>query len=487
MSLITVKNLTFSYEGSYDNIFENVSFCIDTDYKLGFIGRNGRGKTTFLRLLQGKYEYSGEISSGVEFEYFPYETNDPSELTINIAYEKNPDAEYWQLAKELGRLGVSEDALFRPFETLSPGERIKVMIAVLFTKEGRFLLIDEPTNHLDLGGRKALADYLNTKKGFILVSHDRELIDGCADHILSVNRSNIELQRGNFSTWYENYKRTQAFELAENERLQKDIDRLTAAAGRIGAWADRIEKTKFGSCPADRGYIGHKSAKMMQRSKSIERRRAAAADEKRGLLKNTERSEPLKLEPLPVSGTILELKDIQIYIGDKKICGPVSFALRGGERLLLSGKNGSGKSSLLKLILGSEFEHSGSIYKKSGLVISYVPQDTSFLSGGMSEFAQTRGIDESRLKTILRKLGFERVQFEKDMSALSEGQKKKVLIAAALCERAHLYIWDEPMNYIDVISRIQIEELIKSASPAMLLVEHDAAFCRAIGAETAEL
>lgn len=487
MSLINVKNLTFSYDGSFDNIFENVSFCIDTDYKLGFIGRNGRGKTTFLNLLLGKYEYSGKIESSVEFEYFPYEIKNGSDLTIDIAFEKNPGLEYWQLAKELGRLGVPEDVLYRPFKTLSHGEQVKVMIAVLFTKENSFLLIDEPTNHLDAAGRKSLAGYLNSKKGFILVSHDRDLIDGCADHILSINKANIELQRGNFSTWSENFERRQAFELAENDRLQKDIERLNRASKRTGAWSDRIEKTKFGAGPVDRGFIGHRSAKMMQRSKAIERRRSAAIEEKRALLKNTEHAEALKLDPLSAGGTLLELKDMQIFIGDKRICGPLSFSLRSGERLILSGSNGSGKSSLLKLILGDDMRHSGTIYRKSGLIVSYVPQDASGLSGNMSEYAKDRGIDESRLKTILRKLGFERAQFEKDMSALSEGQKKKVLIAASLCESAHIYIWDEPMNYVDIISRMQIEALIREYSPTMLLVEHDAAFRRAIGAETVSL
>ena len=293
--------------------------------------------------------------------------------------------------------------------------------------------------------------------------------------------------RGNFSTWEENYERRREFELSKNEQLQKDIDRLQTAAKRTGLWSGKTEASKFGSGPVDRGFIGHKSAKMMKRAKSIERRRSAAIDEKSGLLKNIERTDTLKLSPLSSPGTLLELKNVSIFIGNNKICGPVSFALKDGERLILSGKNGSGKSSILKLILGTEFDFTGTLYRKSGLKISYVPQDTSELNGNMSDYAANRGIDESKLKTILRKLGFERVQFEKDMSALSEGQKKKVLIAASLCESAHIYIWDEPMNYVDVISRMQIEELIKRYSPTMLLVEHDAAFRRAIGAEIAAL
>ena len=103
MSLINVQNLTFSYDGNYENIFENVSFGIDTNWKLGFTGRNGRGKTTFFKLLMGKYKYSGKISASVDFEYFPFEVKDESEFAIDIIKEKSgiEDYDYWKIEKEL--------------------------------------------------------------------------------------------------------------------------------------------------------------------------------------------------------------------------------------------------------------------------------------------------------------------------------------------------------------------------------------------------
>ena len=113
-------------------------------------------------------------------------------------------------------------------------------------REDNFLLIDEPTNHLDMAGREIIKDYLNSKKGFILVSHDRTLLDGCVDHILSINKTNIEVQQGNFSSWYENKIRQDHFEMAENERLKKEIHRLKASASQAGQWADRVESTKIG-------------------------------------------------------------------------------------------------------------------------------------------------------------------------------------------------------------------------------------------------
>ncbi|MGI5989905.1 MAG: Lsa family ABC-F type ribosomal protection protein [Lachnospiraceae bacterium] len=491
MSLIKVENLSFSYPGSADMVFEDVNFQIDTDWKLGFVGRNGRGKTTFLNLLLGKYEYSGKIISSVEFDYFPYPVSDKEKMTEEVLQEVCPQAEEWELMRELSLLEVDSGVLWRPFETLSNGEQTKVLLAALFLNEGHFLLIDEPTNHLDTQAREKVAAYLNKKKGFILVSHDRRFLDGCVDHILSLNRANIEVQRGNFSTWMENFERQQESEMAQNERLKKDINRLQQSARRTSDWSAAVEKTKTGKDPGakiDRGYIGHKSAKMMKRSKTIEARRQQELDQKSQLLKNSERADDLKLYPLSYrSDLLVAYSDVSVRYDGRKVCGPVTFEIRRGERVVIDGKNGSGKSSLLKILTEGSIEHGGTVSVGSGLVISYVPQDTSNLRGTLSDYARSCRIDETLFLAMLRKLDFERTQFEKDMGDFSGGQKKKVLIARSLCEQAHLYVWDEPLNFIDIYSRMQIEQLIRKFSPTMLFVEHDRAFQDAVATKKIEI
>ncbi len=488
MSQINISNLTFSYEGSYDNIFEDVSFRIDTDWKLGFTGRNGRGKTTFLNLLLGKYHYSGSIETNTSFTYFPYDVPDKSMITLEVLESIYPNYEYWKLRRELNALAIQEDCLYRPFITLSNGEQTKLLLAIMFMSENNFLLIDEPTNHLDLAGRELVSRYLNGKSGFILVSHDRAFLDGCVDHILSINNANITVTKGNFSTWLENKARQDAFELAENEKLMDQIAHLGAAAARNAEWSDRLEATKIGGGPCDRGAVGAKSAKLMKRSKAIEKRRKDAIEEKSKLLKNIERSEKLKIHNLDYhSRRYIELKGVSIEYDRKEVCSGVSFTIEPGDRIALRGRNGSGKSSILKLICGERIPFKGSFIRGSQLSISYVPQDTGALAGSLSGYAQSRGIDESLFMTILRKLNFSRVQFEKDIKDFSGGQKKKVLIAGSLCERAHLYVWDEPMNYIDVISRIQIENLLLDFQPTILFVEHDKAFCDRIATKIIEL
>lgn len=492
MSLIKVTNLTFAYDGSYDNIFENVNFQIDTDWKLGFTGRNGRGKTTFLNLLLDKYEYSGTISANVSFDYFPFHVDNKGENTIDIIDLIVPDYVHWELMRELSLLKVSEDVLYRPFGSLSNGEQTKVLLAALFLKENSFLLIDEPTNHLDMDARKLVSDYLNTKSGFILVSHDRAFLDHCVDHILSINKTNLEISKGNFSDWWENKKRQDNFELAENEKLRKDIKRLSEAAKRTNDWSHEVEKTKNGTrnsgSKVDKGYIGHKAAKMMKRSKSIEQRQQSAIDDRSNLLKNIESSESLKIAQLAYhKNQLAELEKVSIYYGEKTVCTDISFTIEQGERIALSGKNGSGKSSIIKLICGENMSYTGTFRKGSQLKISYVSQDTSHLQGNLTDYARNNGIDESLFKAILRKLDFSRLQFEKDISSFSGGQKKKVLIAKSLCENVHLHIWDEPLNFIDIISRMQIEELLLEHSPTILFVEHDSEFCNNIATKIVEL
>lgn len=482
MSLINIQNLSFTYDGSYDPIFEDVSFQMDTDWKLGFTGRNGRGKTTFMKLLMGEYDYQGKINASVAFDYFPFEIKTHEQSTQDIIYALNPAFQDWEIHKELNLLQMDPEVLYRPFSSLSQGEQTKVMLAVLFSKENRFLLIDEPTNHLDSHGRDTVSAYLKRKKSFILISHDRNFLDGCVDHILSINKTSIDIQKGNFSSWQLNKDRQDQFELDENDKLRKDIDRLKHAALRTSGWSHDVEKTKYGIRGVDKGFIGHKSAKMMRRSKAIAMRRDRAIEEKSRLLKNLENADNIELfHTRHFQDTLIEANNLTLGYDQNKILTNLSLSIIQGERLVVSGINGSGKSTLLKALTGLTVPLNGTIKLASGLIISYVSQQTDHLKGSVQDHAVENGLNPALMKSILSKLDFNEIQFDKPMESFSEGQKKKVLLAKSICERAHVYIWDEPLNYIDVLSRIQIEDMILTHQPTMVLVEHDAAFTDSVG------
>ena len=510
MAQIQVSNLTFSYEGSADDVLENVSFNIDTNWKLGFIGRNGKGKTTLLRLLMGDYKYQGSITASTYFDYFPYYVSgEDVEKTASELIEKwKPGVEEWQVLIQMNQIQIDAECLYRPIKTLSHGERTRVMLAVLFAGENEFLLIDEPTNHLDQAARDIVKNYLASKKGFILVSHDRDLLDAVCDHVLVMNRSTIEVQTGNFSTWWENKEKSDAFAKAENEKHLKEIGKLKAAADRTGRWADKSEGSKIGYDPiketdrsiSTRSYIGGKTKKMQARVKAYEKRVDREIEEKEGLLQDIENVVDLKVMPLEFHKNILvDAQKLSLsYKDSMPLFNNLTFRIKRGDRIVISGENGCGKSSIIKAILKANNAREfggldnleivdGILTVGTGLVISYINQDTSFLRGTLEDFCQYRGLDKSLFLAILRQLDFNREQFGKNMEDFSEGQKKKVLIAASLITPAHLYIWDEPLNYIDVFSRMQIEKLILDACPTMLIVEHDARFQEKIATEIIKL
>lgn len=256
-------------------------------------------------------------------------------------------------------------------------------------------------------------------------------------------------------------------------------------ASKIGEKSRIYEK-----CIDTRAYIGEKSRRMQMRRKNLERRQNRAIEEKSSLLKNIETVDNLKLYPLRHHKEVLvKVEGLGISYGSGQVIEDFSMELRNGEKAVLRGRNGCGKSSILKAIL-SDTERmlmSGRIEMAGGLLLSYVAQDTSRLHGSLSDYAKQYGIDETLFKALLRKLDFSRIQFDKRLEEYSGGQKKKVLIARSLCEQAHLYLWDEPLNFIDVFSRMQIEELINKYHPTLLMVEHDKVFVDKIGARIINL
>ena len=227
---------------------------------------------------------------------------------------------------------------------------------------------------------------------------------------------------------------------------------------------------------------------MMKRSKVTEARKEKAIAEKSKLLKNIDWADELAIKTLSYpKDRLVEARGLSITYDGTAVFENVSFDVNRGDRVALCGKNGCGKSSILKAVLGEEIPHNGELIVGTHLKYSYVSQDTSFLAGSLRTYIRENGLDESLFKAILRKLGFSREQFDKGLEAYSSGQKKKVLLAASLCKPAHLHIWDEPLNFIDVLSRIQIENLICRYEPTMLFVEHDRMFMENVATKVVAL
>ena len=214
----------------------------------------------------------------------------------------------------------------------------------------------------------------------------------------------------------------------------------------------------------------------MARSKAIEKRKDKMVEEKKSLLKNIEKDEDLFIYPLNTSiENFLEFKDVSISYNNNLITKNVNFKLNYGDRLCLQGSNGSGKSSIIKLIMGENISYNGTIYKNSRVKISYCPQKFNY-DGSINQYVIDENINQKLFFALLDIMGFNINQLNHNISSLSEGEKRKIILSKTLSEESSLYIFDEPLNYIDVITKIQLENLFLSKPLTMIFVEHDKDF-----------
>ncbi|WP_071131473.1 ribosomal protection-like ABC-F family protein [Enterococcus timonensis] len=494
---IEIKNLTFGYDSQGNLLFDQANVTIDESWKLALIGRNGRGKTTLLQLLLNNLPFAGTITHQLNFTYFPQTVADASQLTYQVLQDLGV-FEDWQLEKELNLLKVDLECLWRPFEQLSGGEQTKVLLALLFLDEGDFPLIDEPTNHLDMASRQLVAEYLQKKRqGFILVSHDRSFVDQVTDHVLAIDKSQLSQYQGNFSTYEAQKARVDEFELAENQKLQGEIKRLQQTSREKANWSMSRESDNHGNPhvkgsggTGHDGFTSAKAAKMMKRSKAIETRLGTSVTEKQKLLKNLEFVDELTMNyQANYHDILLTAENVQLFFPNTPpLFQQINFQLKKGERLALIAPNGSGKSSLIKALL-DDFpgEISGTLSIIRPLKISYVRQNYEDNRGTLVDFADSRGLDYQIFLSNLKKLGMERNVFSNRIEEMSMGQRKKVEIAQSLAQPAEIYLWDEPLNYLDVFNQKQLTELILTSQPTMIIIEHEADFIEKIGAKKIEL
>lgn len=495
MGTIEINNLSFKYDNMSQNIFNKFDLNIDEKWKLGLIGRNGRGKTTFLKILQKKLEYHGSITTNLKFVYFPQFIKSKNLSTQNVLLQlaNLTVSDLWKIQIEMDKLHLNDDILNRPFNSLSPGEKTKAKLAVLFCNKRDFQLIDEPTNHLDNIGRNVVANYLNKKKGFIVVSHDRHFLNQVIDHVLSIDRAKIQLFKGNYDTWQRQFELQNEHEAQEKRHLQTDIKRLNKTAQKSKKWSLKTEKGKFHKTDQheniNRGYIGHKAAKLMKRSQSLLKRTTKEVNQKQRLLKNIDKSPNLEIDYAKSSKrNLLQVEDLVVIRNKHKLNQALSFTIKLGERIALDAANGSGKTTIIKAILGNnDLIANGSVHFAHNIKISYMKQNFTNFHGDLKDYALKHKVDFSQLLNTLHKLGFDRKIFTFKVEEMCQGQKRKLALAESLCTKANLYVWDEPLNYLDVITRQQIENLLLEINPTMLFVEHDRMFTKKIATRETRL
>lgn len=506
--------MDFYYDEYFNPVFEHVNLNLDVNWKLGLIGRNGRGKSTLLNLIHGRLEPTkGKVNVPLKTEFFPYVYDDDG-TTLRVIRNCIAPFDQWEEAlhayedemshtgkvidaygellekytdndgfiinelieKEINLMGLRPDILYDEFKTLSGGEKTKIQIIAMFVKRNRFMLLDEPTNHLDLEGRLSLANYLKQKSGFIVVSHDRHFVDMIVDHILSINKNNIYIEKGSYTSWQYNKDLKDQYEYKTNEKLKREIKNLEEASKRSRKWSADKEREKIGS-DGDKGYIGAKSARLMKRAIVFEKRINKSLEEKKDLLKNVEQTRDIILKQDETEQDVfLEVRDLQVGYGDRTIIKDLSFVLQKGERLWLKGENGSGKTTLIKALMGELKVQSGQIRFSDGITFVYSSQIPRWRSGYLLDRMSEEGIERHWFQMVLNYFDIDETFYQRPIEAFSEGERKKIDIARSLMGKEHILIWDEPLNYVDITIRQQIEKAIERYKPTMIFVEHDAYF-----------
>lgn len=493
---IVFKNISKIYNGKV--IFEKISGRINDGEKLGIIGSNGVGKTTLLRILMGLEDKdSGEISytpENISFgylnQYTQFEDNTTvyEELSksglISIGSSFNNDSYKSKLKKALLQVGFMEKDFNQLASNLSGGEKTKLSICKMLMGNYDVMVFDEPTNHLDMDTIKWLEGFVNDiSKTIIIISHDRQFLDNTVEKIFEMKHDSINDYKGNYSE----YKIQKEYEIKcqqrEYEKQESDIKHLKEVISDRKIWFHSAHKAA-----GQNDFLRAKSKKHVKVMRA-KQRQLERIEENR--VKRPEKDSLAAFEYLAKEG--FENKKLPEYLiqaeslckgfNKKVIFENTSFDIKRGDRIALIGKNGSGKSTLIRIILGEVGYEKGYISKNPSLKIGYFSQELDNLdfTKGILDEILGEGIPVQSARLVLGSLLFRGENVYKRIDVLSMGEKCRVAFAKLILSGADMLILDEPTNYMDIVSREKIEEVLEDYTGTVLFVSHDRYFVKRTG------
>ena len=501
---ISVSNLVKEFEVG-KKILDGLTFQVDAGERVGLLGPNGCGKTTLLRILTGVMDYDeGEVviapgkRLGLISQIPVYPAGYTVEDVLDTAFaplrqmeeemaslaakmaagESDPAllARYDKLTaayqsgggyetqtnknKVCNGLSIPQDMRQRPFDQLSGGEKTRVNLGRLILEDTDILLLDEPTNHLDLRATEWLEEYLEKFKGTVLtVSHDRYFLDQVVDRIVEIKDGRAEFYPGNYSFYAVEKERRYEEQLRQYEKEQAKIEQLEKAAAQMRVWAySGMDKT-------------FKRVKSME--KRIERMRVTDRPKK-------ERKMAVRFGEREFRGDeVLSIKHLAKAFDGRTLFSDVDLEVEGGERIALLGDNGTGKSTLLKIILGEETADAGKVRMGPTVKVGYLPQVIHF-DHPERTLVDTLIYDQdctaSTARNRLAAFKFRGEDVFKPVSALSGGELSRLRLCMLMDAKINLLILDEPTNHLDIQSREWIEEAVEEYEGNLLFVSHDRYF-----------
>lgn len=500
---IDVKNLKKSFEVGHD-VLSDLSFEINAGEHVGILGANGCGKTTLFKLLTGEYTPDeGSISIhkgrriGLISQIPVYPAGWTTEDVLREAHARLRDMaarlreleelmaadssralldEYDRLSDDFRRLGgydmdrersrvaagldIPPEMREREFDKLSGGEKTRVNLARLILEDTDILLLDEPTNHLDLRATEWLEDYITHFRGTVLaISHDRYFLDTVAQRCIEIVDGRAEFYSGNYSFYVVERQRRFEEQLRKYEKDQAKIEQLQKAAAQMHLWAfmgnDKLHKRAFS--------MEKRIERLSQTEKPREARKLHA----------------LFRESAFRADEVLVAENLSKGFGGRVLFSGVEFKVTGGERIAVIGDNGTGKSTLVKLIVGEEEPDSGYVRRGPAVRMAYLPQIVRFRDTALS--AADTVIDECRCtmqdaRDSLGAFGFTGEDALKAVGTLSGGEQSRLRLCILMRSDVNLLILDEPTNHLDIPSREWMEDALSSYGEALLFVSHDRYF-----------
>lgn len=500
---ISVSSLVKSFEIG-KNILDGLSFSVNSGERVGILGRNGCGKTTLFRILVGEIGYDeGEVMIAPskrlglisQIPVYPadWTTEDVlrdahkrlyalsakiDALAAQMEHDDSPAllGEYDRLSEDFRRLGgysmgtdrnrvangLDIPAAMRAqlFSSLSGGEKTRVNLARLILEDTDILLLDEPTNHLDLHATEWLEDYLLHFKGTVLViSHDRWFLDKVVQRSIEINEGRAELYSGNYSFYVEERQRRFEEKLKKYERDQAKIEQLTRAAEQMHLWA----------------FMG--ADKLHKRAFSMEKRIEKLSQSERPA---EQKKLNVKFRQREFEGDeVLVAEDVSKSFGERTLFSAIDLLVRGGERVALIGDNGTGKSTLVKLIMGEETPDTGYLYRGPAVRTAYLPQIVSFSDESRSAL-DTMLYDcrcqPQEARDRLAAFGFRGESVFTPVGTLSGGEKSRLRLCMLMGADINFLILDEPTNHLDIASREWMEDALSDYEQTLLFVSHDRYF-----------
>ena len=499
---ISVKGLIKSFEAD-NNILDGVSFEISEGERVGLLGKNGAGKTTLFRILSGALvpdEGSVVISPGKrtglisQIPDYPahYTTEDVlrdahsrlfamskrmNELTALMAHD-HPDSvmkEYDKLSAEFERLGgyemdvernrvangldIPQDMRRRLFSQLSGGEKTRVNLAKLILEDTDILLLDEPTNHLDMKSTEWLEDYLLRFRGSVLIiSHDRYFLDRVTQRTIELSKGKAEFYSGNYSFYAKEKQRRLDEQWKKYEREQKEIKRLDEAARRLYQWGTGNEN-------------------LMKKSAAIRSRIERTAQTERPDMDKKLKARFEKTEFYGDEALLIE--NLSKSYGGRLLFSVPELLVTGGDRIALLGDNGTGKSTLLKIITGETPPDTGRARIGPAVKTALLPQMVEFADMNLSVLDTLMFENKCPAQTARNRLGafhFHGEDVFKPVFALSGGERSRLRLCMLMKNDVNFLILDEPTNHLDIASREWMEEALSDYDEALLFVSHDRYF-----------